>query len=200
MTSELWESAENLLPCFFSECESQFRFLEQEHGYTYLSGMVEQHQTRQIIRPYKKNQETPETFQAITRYEKDDHVLEITYGKKEFIIESYTYFDHVYRLTLCELLAAAKRENKDVKANRWNLREEQITEVIKKMAASFKENKDDFLNPNPKTIDRALTMRSKRIEQGVRDIYKESLKHISVEAARAFLKKDFKKVIELLTP
>ena len=107
MNKELQEPTEQLLACFFTECESQFRFLEQKYGFTYLSGLVEYRGGRQIIQPYQ-NQAVEPPFQAVTRYEKDDVCLEITYGDKEQVLEPYVYFGTIYRLAAAEILMARR--------------------------------------------------------------------------------------------
>lgn len=199
MNNILWGSAKDLLACFFTECESRFRFLEQKHDFHYLSGLVRYKDGRQIITPYR-NQDVPKDFWAITRYEKDNIALEIVYGDEEFVIESYVYFQNIHRLNLSEILWAAKKDDGSVSGNRWASREAFLRDIICNMAASVEKHKRHILNPTQKTIDRAVTMRAKRLEENIREQYKKDLEKATTIAARAFHDRDFKRVLELLSP
>ena len=199
MTNKLRDSSRDLLACFFSECESRFRFLEQRHGYSYLSGLVEYRQGRQIITPYQ-GEDILGSFRAVTRYEKDDLSLEILYGDAEYSVEGYAYFQHIYRLNLSEILSAVKKSDHDIRGNWLVTRKDMLEKTLNGMAESLRKHKRFFIDPNPKIIDRAMTMRSKRIEQAVREQYRKDIQHASTQAARAFMEKNFRRVVEIYSP
>ncbi len=101
-------SAKNLLEHFFSGCESKLRFLEQRHGFSYISGLAEYRNNSKIIRPWRE-QDITETFTALTRYERADTSLEIMFGEHQFIIESFVYYGPYQRFSLTEVLTAARK-------------------------------------------------------------------------------------------
>ena len=173
--------------------------MEQKHGYSYLSGLVEYRQGRQIITPYNR-QNIQGPFLAVTRYEKDNQSLEILYGDKEFAIESYLYYDQVYRLSLGQMLAAVKKSDAGPTRHWLVTHEDLIVESIAGIARTVKKQWRHFLCPTPKIIERALTIRGKLMEQAVREQHKQDIEDASREAARAFMEKDFLKVIALLVP
>lgn len=193
------EKAPDLLTCFFNECERRFRFLEEEYGYTYISGLSSLVNGRQIIRPYNL---TPVSvpFWAVTRYEKGYHAFEIVYGDKEFIIEGYCYANSVDRLSWPEILQAAKRPYENYGAFYRALSQKSIAQQIGRMADQFKACKGELLNPDQKVIERALKRRSVMLEQTIRQNYQTMLELVIKESAAAFSLKNYKRVIELLAP
>ncbi len=168
MNNKLRENSRDLLTCFFTECESTFRFLELKHDYGYLSGLIDYRQGRQIITPYH-GQSIENSFRAVTRYEMENNAIEILYGDKEFMIEAYIYINQIHRLSLSDILLAAKKDDNSTKNNRQITKQNQIERKIHNISASIKKNKRHFLEPNERMIERALTMRGKRMEQSIRE-------------------------------
>ena len=68
------------------------------------------------------------------------------------------------------------------------------------IAAGVKKHRRVVLEPGQKLLDRALTMRGKRLEQRIREQHKNDIQKASIEGAKAFLEKDFRRVIELFVP
>ena len=161
MNNKTRGSAQNLLACFFKEGENRFRFLENKHGYSVISGLVEYRQGRQIITPWR-GQAVTEPFRAVLRFEKDDQALEIFYGEKEFIIEGYAYYDRFYRLGMGEMLRAVRKGDPDTTRSWLAIHEDLVAESMQRMAHTVKRHWKPFLRPAPKIIERALTIRSKR--------------------------------------
>ncbi|MCK5284996.1 MAG: hypothetical protein KAJ86_05360 [Alphaproteobacteria bacterium] len=188
-----------LLTCFFAECESAFRFLELNHGYSHISGIVNYKQGRQIIIPYK-GQSIDGCFLVVTRYEKNNHAIEIIYGGAEFMIEVYSFFDQIHRLSFSDILRATKKKNIILNNNQWLMRESQIKYTICLMADVIEKNKTAFITPSKNFIDRALTMREKRMENLIRAQYNRDKAYVCILAAKAFLNKDYRRVIELFRP
>ena len=199
MNNKLRASSGDLLTCFFTECESQFRFLEQKHGYSYLSGLVEYRGGRQIITPYR-NQFIDGPFRAVTRYEHDSINLEIVYGDKDYALEAYACYEHIYRLSLSDILSAVKKPDAG-RTRHWLVtHEELVQDSVRSIANTVRKQWRHFLNPKPKVIERALSIRSKLMEQAIREQYKQEMDMASREAAKAFLEKDFTMVLMLLMP
>ena len=99
MNQTVQTGSHELLSCFFEECERQFRFLEEEHGFTYISGLLEYKKHCKLIKPYNgKTGDLPEPFFAVTRYELDKRAIEIFYGDHNYALEVYVYPDLMQRL------------------------------------------------------------------------------------------------------
>lgn len=191
---------QNLLTCFFKECESQFRFLEEKHGYLYLSGLAEYHKNYKIIKPY--NGQTPadnQPFFALTRYEQHDQAIEVMYGDNQYILEIFIYPDAVSRLSLRDMIMATRGDSSAVKDLSYLTEPEHVTKSLKWFAQAIIDN-PKVIKPSAKLIERASTMRSKLIEHGVRAHLDRLVEDSTTKAAAAFVEKNYAKVIDLLMP
>ncbi len=193
------DSSQELLTCFFAECETQFRFLELKHDYHYFSGLVHYSDGRQVITPYK-NQSIDGVFWAATRYEKDESVFEIIFGDKDFSLEGYACFDRINRFGFEQIMDAAKKPNADIGGGRQIYSAEEVQETLQDIAQPFKNHLQYFTRPSPKLIERALNMRGKRMQHQIYERYKSMVEDASAKAAKAFLEKDYGAVVELLLP
>jgi hypothetical protein len=196
-------SAQDLLSCFFNECERHFRFLEQRYHFGYLSGMVEYQRNIKIIKPFRSTNSIPSDvldFQAVTRYERDEVAVEIGFSKSQLAIEGHVYFDPVLRFELSEILTAAKKHDDGIGGDIGLIQEDMVEDTVSAMATALRQNIQYFVEPSEKLIDRAQVIRNKRIEQAVRQHFAVLLEDTSKEAARAFTNRDYKKVMTLLQP
>ncbi len=192
-------SSRDLLSCFFEECEKQFRFLERQHGFLYLSGLAEYKKNYKIIVPYL-NAPVKEPFLALTRYEKDDQAIEILYGADNFTIEIFLYLDAITRLSLKDLMLAMRIDTVFSKPLVWMTEVGMLRESLEVFAKALQQYNKKFLNPSEKLIDRALTMRGKLTEQAVRAHYEVAKNEASAKAAQAYVRKNYPLVVEVLTP
>ena len=193
-------TSHDLLTCFFQESEKQFRFLEQEHGYMYLSGLADYQKNYKIIKPYKndfKNDQAP--FFAITRYEKPDNAIEILYGDKQHVLEVYIYPDTVTRLNLREIIAALRTDSPIMQNISYLVEKDKIKQSLTLFSQIMQTN-PKIIAPTARLVERASIMQSKLMEQGVREHLKKLVQNASILAAEAFVDKNYKKVIELLEP
>lgn len=189
----------NLLTCFFTECERQLRFLEQEHGFYYLSGLTRYHNGRQIIMPYQGQDYTPPFF-ATTRYELGDLALEVTYSDETYRLEVQVFYNRIQRLQLHEILKAAKKmvwlRDQDFIASSPRA----LKKCIERIQAVLHKHGDLVLTPSDRLLEKAQAIRDTLLEQNIREQYKKDMHQASTLAARAFLQKEFPRVIELLSP
>ena len=190
---------QKLLSCFFSECEKQFGFLEGKHGFSSYSGLVDYQRGRHIIRPYN-GQEIEGVFWATARYEKNDQSFEISFGDSNLSLKSHICYDRINRLAFGELLQALKIRDREDISGPWVQKEEELNEMIGKMSGIFKKNLSNILEPDQKTMDKAIVIHMNRLRQKVMDDHKKNIKEVSLKAAKAFCDKDYRRVIELLTP
>jgi len=193
-------TAEQLLKCFFSECERQFRFLEQRYGYNFFCGLSEYQKNYKIIRPYNGQQEIGESFLATIRYEKDHTAIEIIYSSDQFFIEGYMFYSPADRFEFSEILTAARKSNGNI-AGDWGITDNFIiTKTLQTMSACFEKNSHILLDPSVKLMDRALRIRHTRLEQAIRTQHSENIKEICAQAALAFREKNYRLVVKLLEP
>jgi hypothetical protein len=192
-------SAKGLLDHFFSACESKLRFLEQRHGFSYLSGVAEYRNNSKIIRPWH-GQDVPENFLALTRYERGDLAIEILYGDKEFTVESYVYYGPVRRYALNEVLNAARKKPRGKTGNWGVTRPGLIDEMISNVALNLEAHHKTLLEPGDKLLERITTIRDMQLEQAVRRHFAETIKTLSMLAAKAYRERDYRQVVEMLEP
>lgn len=190
-----------LLEAFFSCCERVFRFMELEHNFSYISGLLEHKNGRRIIKPVAAMDNAPAKLpHAITLYENSQADLDISYLPANCIVEITITQNGVQRFDLLQLLAAAHRSINAAKLNQAVHHEEAMNDVLSHAAHLVKENIDCILEPTPALLQRAILAQEKMQEHKIRARFIRDLEETSRDAARAFLKKDYKRVIELLRP
>ncbi|MEZ5918458.1 MAG: hypothetical protein R3D66_00530 [Alphaproteobacteria bacterium] len=190
---------ESLLTCFFSEGETRFRFLEDACDYTTIGGMVRYKNNLRVIVPYK-----PEycslPFLALMRYEGEAGAFEILYGDRDYTLEIFFCPSPVNRVYLGEWVSAAGGEVLQSDSIAWLHEQVALEEALRSRAVFLRKSIDCFINPQPDTLDRALAIQAKRVEQAVRAQYKQDMAQASKMAARAYFRKDYKDVVRLLRP
>jgi len=193
-------NAHDLLTCFFDECENRFRFLEEKHGYLCFSGMAEYKNNYKIIRPYKQNAlQEGQPFFATTRYEKHNRTVEILYGDKNLVLEAYIYPDAQTRLSLRDIIMAARSSVTKPASLSYLSEPQNISEAVEWFSTLLQKH-PKILEPSAKLVDRAITISSKLTEESIRAHFTDMIKEASVFAAKAFLEKNYNYVIALLTP
>lgn len=189
----------DLLTCFFQECEKQFRFLETDYNFQYMSGLSERRNGREIIIPFRdQNIDIP--FWATTRYEKDNMAFTINYGDQAYSIECFLHIDYIHRLSLNDLLKASRKSEAQAFAAMGAAEPEAISKSVSDLRQIVATFPDIILSPSERLIERALSMRGKLLEQNIRELYQNSLKTICKTAAKAYMNKEYRRVIELLKP
>ncbi len=192
-------SVDELLRCFFSECERNFRFLEERYGYHFICGLAEYQKNYKIIKPLN-DQKIYDSFSAITRYEKEEHAIEIVYGNEQFLIEAYTFYNPYDRFELSEILTAARRNDEELNGDWGVTNPDLIQKTIKRLANNLQSHARIVLDPKAKLLERAMTIRNTRLEQAIRQKHSDSIENACKDAASAFRKKDYRRVVQLLEP
>ena len=70
-------NAADLATCFWKECAVELYALEEHHGLSALSGLVEYYNGHHIITPYDSNKRLDYPFHVTARYEGHDTCVEI---------------------------------------------------------------------------------------------------------------------------
>ena len=190
---------QELISCFFNNCESKLSFLKEHHDFQPISGLVKYKHGRKLIRPYR-NGTIPENFWALSRFEKQDIAIEISYHREEYILESHIYFGFVNRYNLSDLTHAAKKADERLDTQYGIGNESDLIEKIHTLGRAIHAHSSIITSHNEKLLKRANTIRNKRIESLVRERYNRDKKQATEKAAKAFMEKDYKKVIELYHP
>lgn len=189
-----------LLACFFSDCENQFRFLEDEHDYSYFSGIVTYRHNHKIIVPCKNPEEEAHPFVACARYEHKDWAIEILFDEENMKIDQRFYHKGIHRFSKDDLLKSAKKTCSFKALDKPVVNEQSIYDTSAEFADFLKRYQNWVLDPNDKFIERALTMKERLLEQQIRQKFEKDMRDISEMAAKAFMQKNYKKVIRLLMP
>lgn len=177
-----------------------FRFLELQYGFQYISGLVHAQKGRQLIAPYQPGHAIPIPFTAVTRYEKDRQSIEVLYHEDRFTLECYLSQRGMARVTLDEFLKAAKKTGSLRQKPPLAMQPEGLTASIAQLSQTIQAHINDIVVTHERTFERALIIREKLLEQGIREQYDRAMQQVSAEAARAFLHKDFPKVVALFRP
>ncbi len=192
-------SYEILLTHFFNVCDDSFGFMCGQYGFKKYTGIVEFHKGRKIIKP-SKDIKNLQPFLAICRLEMGDIAIEISYGGDDFIIDSHVYYDFINRFSMMDIVSAAKKMDTRLNEQYAVTSEHLITEKIKNIARCLESYPHLFTEINDKLISRALKIRSKRMEQSVREQYKRNMSQAIERGAKAFRAKDYRKVVQLFKP
>lgn len=190
---------QDLLTCFFSGCETSFRFLERRHGFSYCAGLATYANGRQIIRPYAHEEVTP-PFWAVTRYEKDDTAIEIIYGDNNFSFDIFFCPDRIHRFSMSELLEASKKAKVAAEKGHTLLDTTSLREKMNRMAQTLNAQSGLLIDIDEDTIRRAVIGRAKRMEKQIRDQFHTNLKLSLKHAAIAFAQENYRMVVSLLSP
>ncbi len=140
------------------------------------------------------------SFSAITRYEKDEQAIEICFSSEQFLVEAYSFYNPFDRFELSEILIAARKDAQSL-ASDWGVTNSALIEkTLKRMAGSLQKHARIVLEPTPKLLERAMTIRTARLEQGIRQKHSNALKAICEDAASAYREKDYRRVVQILEP
>jgi len=200
MDQTISANSHDLLTCFFEECESQFRFLEEEHGYLYFSGLMEYKGNYKLIKPYNDKKQAPEQpFYAVTRYERNAQAIEVFYGDQNYVLEIFVYPDAIRRFSIRDLVSAARGGLSTKNPSNYLTEARNISDSLKWFSSAMHDN-PKILQPSDKLIERATIMRDTLLEQGVRAHLEKLVKNASRQAAEAFVQKDYVQVVDILMP
>ncbi len=161
--------------------------------------MAEYRDNYKIILPFK-NRHYDDPFLATTRYEFEQHAVEVLYGDENHHLEMFIYTDSFTRLSLQDLIHARRAGTDFTIEQNWLTCPKAITKTLSTFASYTREHAPHLLPPNEKLINRALTIRGKMIEQSIRAHYEKALKEAGERAAAAFMRKDYQTVIDILAP
>ena len=188
-----------LLTCFFSECERQFRFLEEDYGYMSFKGLTNYKKNCKITKPYSPQTDAPEPFFATARYEYRRHAIEIMYGDLQYILEINVYPNMIDRFSFRDLLDARQKMLPALDNLFYIKKPLQIIGGLQLFSQMIQKD-PSLIQPSERDIQRANVMKNKLIEQNVREHFKNIVADACVEAAQAFLNKNYLAVINLLEP
>ena len=192
-----------LIETFFTDCEKNFRFLEQKHAYDYLSGLAEYRKNYKVIVPYhysKIDLHNADELIALTRYELGGSAVEISFSIETLRIEGHIYYDPVQRFEFSEVITAAKKGESRLNPESGLSQRDLIQDKLCDMGRVFQKYKKYFIEPKPRFVERVHTIKNKRMEHAIRSHFMEQLSDRCIQAARAYTEKNFKRVIELLQP
>ena len=191
--------ADELLRCFFSECERRFRFLQDRHGYHFICGLGEYRNNYRIIRP-PDGRRIDESFLAVARYEQHERAIEMTYAHERFAIEAHAFYNCYERFGLDEMLSAARKNAEELRGDWGAASPALVQKTLRRIAADLETYAHIILEPKPRLLARAVTIRNSRVEHAVRQKHRDLVAKACKDAAAAYRKKDYRNVVALLGP
>ncbi len=139
-------------------------------------------------------------FWAVMRYERGDGTIEITYGDKNFRLESHFYSGPVERYGLNDILQASQKPPAVILPLSAVLEISFLQSCIITLAETLHAHIDCFIEPSQHVLKRAGRIRRMFLEHRIREDYRRELEDASLKAARAFILEDYKAVIFWLRP
>ncbi|MAF97948.1 MAG: hypothetical protein CMH26_04860 [Micavibrio sp.] len=184
---------------FFAACARDFRFLEENHDYRFISGVVEYRNNYKLIKPYNRGHYR-DGWRVVSLYESASDSIEIVFDSAGFFIEGFVYYNPVDRYEFNHVLGAAKKSCEDLEERMGLYESQMIEDKVSAIARGIKQYKKYFIAPEAKFKARVEVVKTQRIEQSVRQYFEYQMKDTCERAALAFLEKDYDQVISLLSP
>ena len=209
-----------LIGCFLTRAEEALRFLEIEHGFGSFSGTLDYALGRQIIKPYRlrTSDTSPRASarsvalptqtlsgdvscpDAATIYERDNTALEMRFSPAEGFVHIHVCFGRIHRLRFADIMQAARRGPLPHAESYRAEDDETLILAIEEAARMLHAHHDLITEPDMALIEWAVRMRDKIMEQQIRAQFRRDLEEAQQLAARAFVHKDYVRVIMLLSP
>jgi hypothetical protein len=193
------ENTEALLTCFFTGCEEHFGFLNI-HGFSFVSGLSEYRKGRRVFTPFCAPCTITAPFEAVALYEKNGTSFEIAYSGEHYTLDFHICYGHVHRFLLRDVFKAARKPAFMKLDSPRAPTIAALENALQNAGKTVRKNTHVITEPNPKLIERTLTMHEKLVEEKVRAHYRRDMDQATQLAARAFAAKDYTRVIEILSP
>lgn len=195
---------EDLISCFFGECETLYRYLAQKYDLNYISGLSMYTQHRQVISGFRPGKAFARPFTATARFERLDgfhhNTLEINFHEDTYALSSYVILQNIERINIEDLLKAAKKTSVIMAGGKPVYDVEAIEQEMAHLSKIVIDHADLVLDPDSRIVDRALVIKETLLEHNLRKTLQENMKEASLQAAHAFMKKNYVRVIEILSP
>lgn len=127
-------------------------------------------------------------FCWINRFIVGDTTFDISYGDREFLIETMLYYAGIPdRFAPWELLAASRvSEPHVVSGEAWVLEPNFVIRVIDRIAVGLRQHWSLLGNPQPEIIDRARVLRVKRMVFAQEEQRRKDRERANIRASSAF--------------
>jgi hypothetical protein len=141
-------------------------------------------------------------FWWINRFETDRCTLDISYGDREFMVETTLYYKGIDdRFGVWEIKMGAEiPEPTSASGASFVLSTEFMDKVISELSEGIKSNWKLISSPSNEVIDRTRVLRGKRMIFAQEEQRKKDREKACVQASTAFHNGEFKKAIQLLEP
>lgn len=185
-----------LLACFFRGCETHFGFLGHEPGFSAFSGMASYERGRIVIRPFDE-QNVPENFSAVAHYERGDDAVEILYEENGYTLSVFLTYGRVDRLSLAEMVKAGGKRAPRAESHLTQCA--QLEHALERFASCFRQHSALLIEPKAALLEKARAARSAQINEELRRRARENMGFACKQAALAYIEKDWRRVVALLT-
>lgn len=195
-----YESAQILVETFRQECDAKLLFLESEYFAKKEFGLSCGDAPIASLVQFDP-QRIPKFFLAVCRYRLRKIVIEIVFGDKDDILESRVFFRKSKQLFgLHEIALAAGLSDPRLDGGILIRDGNSMRQIIIALSAALKEHFALISDPGQPTTDRALKIRDERRREETLGHRKRLFEQTRNIAANEFRKRNFKNVIELLSP
>ena len=154
------------------------------------------------IRP----EELPEDsfFWAEVDFTRGSELVRVTYGDREFDINTIVETDHhengARHFALWEFAEALGIDSVVPLSGAWVFEPTEIQRIVQGMGSFFAEHSNDILDPRPDVLQRLVAGRIERQAGWEVEAREADIRRASVKAAEAFRGKDYKTVVDILLP
>jgi hypothetical protein len=195
--------AGELVDVFFRTVSDEFAFLSDEYG-------ARSKRTLSAVRTKGLEEIEPVSlpddafFLAELRFEGPDWKVRVTFGDREFVINTvFTSASAEVSKTeyaLWEWLEALGVEAHGARDSMWSMRPERIRSVVHGMAAALRRYHHEILHPARDVAHRVGYLGEKRLTEWTEAQLASDLRRASAKASEAFRAGKFEAVVKLLEP
>jgi hypothetical protein len=188
-----------LLETFRQECDAKLGFLQKVHSAKKEFGLSRGDAPIATLDSYTADQ-LSEFFLAVQRYRLKTVIIEIAYGDRDSIVQPRAFFPFSGGFGLFEILRAAGIRDADAEGDSQVYSKDVMRRTVSAIAASLEGHFVLMTNPGIRILARAQEIRREQARQEKEEHRRAFLEKARNTAADEFRKRNYRKVIELLTP
>ncbi len=196
---------EDLISCFFGVSETLYRSIAQKYDLNYISGLSHYKNHRQVITEFGAAKGFSRPFIATVRFEPNriepqKSAIEINFHEDQYALSCHVIYNMHERLPLEDLLKAAKKTHA-IKHDAGPISNVATLEhEMEHLSNIIRAHMDWIISLDSKLLERALVIKETLLEHNLRKTLKENMENACIHAAHAFMKKNYVRVVELLSP
>ncbi len=197
-----YDTPEKLLEEFDSTIRVELVPFMKDNGMKHTVGHSDYETPISVLKSKKYSEMSDRFFSWVNRFENDKVVIEVSYGDREFYVETKVFYLKAQQwFGAWEILTAANSNNiTEISGESFVLNIGFMHRTIIQLSNGIKHNWKTLSLCNDTIIERALELREERFLSEQAEGEKQDMERFCVQASKAFHNKNFQEAIRLLEP